>query len=82
MRRWRPGSAHLSHVGTQEWLACYLDCVLHLGVLVVKDTEAERLLCYDLHKHEVHRVQACMEANHSHTQNGTFFKIKKKKPYV
>lgn len=31
----------------------YLDCVLQLGILVVEDAEAERLLRNHLHEHEV-----------------------------
>lgn len=35
----------------------YLNCVLQLGVLVVEDAEAERLLWNHLHKHEVATLQ-------------------------
>lgn len=40
---------------------CYLNCVLQLGVLIVEDAEAERLLGYHLHKHEVATLSGRVE---------------------
>ena len=48
----RPSFTRASPAG-RGGLCCYLNRVLQLGVLIVEDAEAERLLWYHFHEHEV-----------------------------